>query len=197
MGGATLPGLLLLNEDAKRVDPWVRHGVVPSYVVQLSGWAGVVPAGPSQAQPPYDKPLTVLASKPVPMPMRPALGFFQIQGRAVVIVHPRRWRALPRWVVWEPGLGVTRVNLPQAHPGDLARAAGVVDEQQRAVAGILADREARIEDVLFDLIDALALPGSGLLRGKGVKDNEDAMLIEPHRRSAARFDKVARGGDDA
>lgn len=195
MAPTSLPGLLLLNDDAKRVDLWVQRGIVPSYVVQLSGWAAVAPAGPARGEPPYDDALTVIASMPVPMTMRSAMGFFQIDGRAVMTVHPRRWRALPRWLVWEPGRGLVRVNLPQGTPADLVRAAGVVDEQERVISGVLRDKESTPLDVLSDVIDALALPGGPLLRGRTVEESDDAMFIEPHRRAVTRFERVTKNAD--
>ncbi len=197
MAASTLPGLLLLNDDAKRVDLWVQRGIVPSFVVQLSGWAGVVPAGAARSDPPYDNPLTVLASAPVPMTMRAALGFFQIDGRAVMTVHPRRWRALPRWLVWEPGTGLVRVNLPQGSPADLVRTAGVVDEQARVISRVLHDKQSTALDVLSDVLDALALPGGELLRGDEIAESDDAMLIEPNRRAVTRFERVTKNSDEA
>jgi len=196
MGASTLPGLLLLSDDAKRVDLWIQRGVVPSCVVQLSGWAGVVPVGPAQAEPPYDDALTVLANAPVPMTMRNALGFFQIGGRAVMVVHSRKWRALPRWLVWEPEHGLVRVNLPQGRPSDLVRAAGVVDDEAKTISGILKHGGGTPLDVLSDVIEALGLPGGPLLRGQRVKDSDDAMLIEPNRRAVGRFNRVVRAERD-
>ncbi|TWP32933.1 hypothetical protein [Leekyejoonella antrihumi] len=192
MPASTLPGLLLLSDDAKRVDLWVQRGVVPSYVVQLSGWSGVVPTGPALADPPYDDALTVLANAPVPMTMRNALGFFQIGDRAVMVVHSRKWRALPRWLVWEPDRGLARVNLPQGRPADLVRAAGVVDKATKSVESILADRGSTPLDLLSDVIEALGLPGGSLVRGNGVGDGDDAMLIEPNRRAVNRFGRALR-----
>ncbi len=195
MAPSTLRGLLLLDDDAKRVDLLVQRGIVPGYVVQLSGWAAVVPAGPSRGEAPYDNPLTVLASTPIPMTMRSAMGFFEIDGRAVMTVHPRRWRALARWLVWEPGQGLVRVNLPQGGPGDLVRAAGVVDDQEKVISRRLHDSDGTPLDVLSDVIDALALPGGPLLRGKRIEESDDAMFIEPHRRSVTRFERVSKNAD--
>ena len=109
----TLPGVLLLHADAKLTDAWVRRGVVPSYVVPLPGWTAVVPAGPTQLSAPYDDALTVTANRPVPTRLRTALGFFVIDGIAVVSAQTRGWRSAPRMVSWTPGHGADEV--PGSH----------------------------------------------------------------------------------
>ncbi|NNG40625.1 hypothetical protein HJ588_15270 [Flexivirga sp. ID2601S] len=186
-------GVLLLHGDAKSASAWVRQGIVPSYVVPLAGWTAVVPGGAAQGPAPYDDRLTVTAARPVPARMRTALGFFEIGGRAVVVVHPRGWRALPRWLVWESGRGVAGLpSLPTARPGDLAMAAGVVPEATRPIRQVLAEHSALALDVLSDLMTTLALPGEELLRGGVVKSADDAALIEPDGKSVDRFARVTK-----
>lgn len=185
-------GMLLLHGDAKTTSAWVRQGVVPSYVVPLAGWTAIVPGGPSQAGTPYDDPVRLLLARRVPSRMRAAIGLFRLDERAVVVVHPRGWRALPRWLVWERGEGVSVLpGHPAARPGDLAMAAGVVPESVRAIRDILTDRTALLEDLLPDLMGALALPGERLLSGQ-VKDADGAALIEPESRAVERFSRVTK-----
>lgn len=191
-GSSRRSGLLLLHGDVKTATAWVRQGVVPSYVVPLAGWTAVVPGGPSQASSPYDDPVRLLLARPVPSRMRAAIGFFRLGERGVVVVHPRGWRALPRWLVWERGDGVSGLpGLPSARPGDMAMAAGVVPESVRSLRKILTDRGAVLDDVLADLMGALALPGERLLDGQ-VKDAEGAALVEPTTQAVERFSRVTK-----
>ncbi|GAB3496972.1 hypothetical protein [Flexivirga lutea] len=185
-------GVLLLHGDARTASAWVRQGVVPSYVVPLAGWTAVVPGGPSQAGSPYDDAARLLLARRVPARMRAAIGLFRLDDRGVVVVHPRGWRAMTRWLVWEPGDGVSGLpGLPAARPGDMAMAAGVVPESVRAVREILTDRTALLDDVLADLMGALALPGERLLDGQ-VKDAEGAALVEPAAKAVERFSRVTK-----
>ncbi|RNI17735.1 hypothetical protein EFY87_19245 [Flexivirga caeni] len=184
--------MLLVHGDVKTASAWVRQGVVPSYVIPLAGWSAVVPGGPSQAGAPYDDAVAMLLARRVPARMRAAIGLFRLDERGVVVVHPRGWRALPRWLVWERGDGVARLpGHPVAAPGDLAMAAGVVPESVRAVREILTDPVSVVDDVLADLMGALALPGERLLSGQ-VKDAEGAVLVEPVTKAIERFSRVTK-----
>lgn len=191
----TLPGLVLLHADSRSATSWVEHGVTPSYVVPLGGWTGVVPAGPAQAKPPYDQALTVVAGRPVPWRMRPGIGLFVIDERAVLTVHARGLRALSRWLVWQPDRGMSPVpGLPEAHVADFVRAAGVVRDAEVRVRAALHERVGTPMGLLATVLDALALPGIELLKGVGVKENPEATLVEPDPASIERFDKVT--GDE-
>lgn len=191
-GSARRSGVLLLHGDVKSATAWLRQGVVPSYVVPLAGWTAVVPGGPSRAGQPYDDPVRLLLARRVPSRMRAAVGFFRLDDRAVIVVHPRGWRAMTRWLVWERGDGVSGLpGLPTARPGDMAMAAGVVPESVRALRDILTDRTALLDDVLADLMGALALPGERLLSGQ-VKDAEGAVLVEPTTKAVERFARVTK-----
>lgn len=191
-GSARRTGVLLLHGDVKTASAWVRQGIVPSYVVPLAGWTAVVPGGPSPASSPYDDAVRVLLARRVPSRMRAAIGFFRLDDRAVIVVHPRGWRALPRWLVWDRGDGVSNLpGLPAARPGDMAMAAGVVPESVRALREILTDRSSVLDDVLADLMAALALPGERLLSGQ-VKDAEGALLVEPTTKAVERFSRVTK-----
>lgn len=184
-------GVLLLHGDVRTVTGWVRRGIVPSYVVPLAGWTAVVAGGPARARAPYDDRHVVSAVRPVSPRLRAALGFFEIDGKALVVVHPRGWRALPRWLAWEAGRGVSRFpSTPPARPGDLAMAAGVVPEADRALRDILNERSALPSDVLADLMTTLALPGADLLQRGAAKAADGATLVEPDDRSVERFARV-------
>ena len=153
----------------------------------------MVPAeGRSRARAPYDDALTVLASRSVPVRLRPALGFFEIDGRAVVTVTGRGWRAQPRWVVWQPGMGVVRASgLQQAGPDVLvsaARAGGAERASSPAeVAGLLTDPRGDASGVVTELLRLLALPRW--------PEGHDGRLVEPRAQAVERFD--ARAAEEA
>ncbi|MBC9956979.1 hypothetical protein [Yimella sp. cx-51] len=188
----TLPGLLLLHADAKLADAWVRRGVVPSYVVPLPGWTAIVPADDTQVRPPYDDALTVTANRPVPTRLRTALGFFVIDGVAIVSGQTRGWRSAPRMLSWTAGHGADEVpGFPPLKLGQLAECAGVHPDGVGEVRSILARREGRPVEVLHDVIGALALPGAAMLHGSGVKSDLEAVLVEPGKRAVDHFTKIA------
>lgn len=192
----TLPGVLLLHADAKLTDAWVRRGVVPSYVVPLPGWTAVVAAGPTQLSAPYDDALTVTANRPVPTRLRTALGFFVIDGIAIVSAQIRGWRSAPRMVSWTPGHGADEVpGFPPLKLGQLAESAGLDENDVAGVRRVLAARAGDPTAQLQQLMHALALPGAGMLSGEGVKSDLEAVLVEPDRSAVGHFEKVA--GDEA
>ncbi|AKU16647.1 hypothetical protein [Luteipulveratus mongoliensis] len=192
---STLPGLLLLQGDAKRIGSWVARGTVPAYVVPVGGWTAVVPAGESAAKPPYDDGLTMLANRPIPHGFRAALGFFVLDKRAVVIAHRRGWRVIPRWFVWESGRGAVRVQgLSPMRVEDLLDVAGVASGESTGVRSLMRSDEGQPMDLLRDLVDGLALPAGRLLAGSGVPTQEDAVLVTPDERDIARFERVV--GED-
>lgn len=159
-------GLLLVSADPARAAAWVRRGLVACYVVPLAGWTAIVPAEPaSRARPPYDDPVTLLASRPVPHRLRPALGFWATGGRAVATVAPRGWRTGLKWLVWQPGEGAVRApGLRLARIADLSMAAG--RPASRAEVGAVVTQPGGDPDtVLVDLMAVLRLPGSGMLSG--------------------------------
>lgn len=184
-------GVLYLQGDRSRVEAWVKRGSAPCYVVPLAGWTAVVPAGAAAAAPPYDAGPGVLLARVVPVGLRSSVGFFQIDGRVVVTVHPTGWRAVTRWLVWESGRGVARVpSLPAALPADLVRAAGVPAAVQRGVRDVLAERSSAVSDVLADLVGVLAFPGDRLVLGRGVRSADGAVLVEPDARSVRQYQRI-------
>ena len=169
-------GLLLVSGETGPVSTWVRRGLVACQVIPLGSWTAVVPTeSSSRAEPPYDDAVTVLAARPVPRRLRSALGFFTIDGRAVVTVQGPGWRTGVRWLVWEPGAGLVRApGLELARPADLLAAAGRQGDP-RAVADV----------VLTDLLSVLGLPGSDLV---GPKVGLRGQVVAPTAHSVARFD---------
>jgi hypothetical protein len=183
-------GLLLLRGEPDQAARWASRGLLAARVVPFPNWTAVLPAEPStRALPPYDDALTVLASRPVSHRLRASVGLFAVDGRAVVTVQKQGWRAVQRWVVWQPGRGVVRTpELTVARPADLVAAAraesrGVLAE----VAGLLRDPRGDALGLLADLMGALGLPGSGLLSVDRATDGE---VVEPVERGIARFNAL-------
>jgi hypothetical protein len=114
-------GLLLVSGGTGPVSTWLRRGLVACQVIPLGPWTAVVPTeSSSRAEAPYDNAVMVLAARPVPRRLRSALGFFTVDGRAVVTVQRPGWRSEVRWLVWEPGAGLVRApGLELARPADL------------------------------------------------------------------------------
>lgn len=186
-------GLLLLRGAVPDVAAWARKGVVPVTVAALEGWTVVLGNGPSRAQPPYDDALTMLAARRVPARMRPALGFFVIDGRAVVTAQsgPRHRRG-PRWVVWDPEHGVLRPpGLPVAPPAQLVQAAGGGSRSE--LVEILRERHLDPARLLAAVTVTLGLPGGRLLvRPEEVADLEGAVEKEPDPVQVRYFDDTVR-----
>ncbi|HEV7145765.1 MAG TPA: hypothetical protein VGN48_02075 [Pedococcus sp.] len=207
-------GLLLVSGDPTRAAAWVRRGLVACYVMPFDGWTAIVPAEPaSRAKPPYDDPVTLLASRPVPHRLRPALGFWATGGRAVATVTPRGWRTGLRWLVWQPGEGAVRApGLRLARIADLAVAAGRPGSRAE-VGAVVTQRRGDPDTVLADLMAVLRLPGSGLLIGglprgdlrgalrpgspsaNAAGPEDVGFVVEPALRGVMRFD--AQVGEDA
>lgn len=184
--------LLLLRSDTHRVTAWLRRGSVPAYVAPVGGWTAVVPAG-SQARSsaPYDESVTMLVGRPVPSGLRAALCFAVVDGRAVLVLHPPGWRAVPRWLIWQSGQGPTGPTpFPSVRPADLVAVAGISREDLPRVEAVLRDADQSPDDLLRDLIDALGLPGVELLEDGAVRHASGAALVEPDERSVRRFEKV-------
>lgn len=179
-------GLLLVSGGTGPVSTWVRRGLVACQVVPLGSWTAVLPTeSSSRAEPPYDDAVTMLAARPVPRRLRSALGFFTIDGRAVLTVQGQGWRPVVRWLVWEPGTGLVRApDLELARPSDLLAAAGR-HGGPRAVADVVATRDGRADVIITDLLSVLGLPGADLV-GPGV--GLRGQVVAPTAQAVARFD---------
>lgn len=157
-------GVLLLGGDRGEVDGWVAHHVAPLVVAPVERWTLVVAAGPSRVGAPYDDAATVLAARPVPAKAGPALGFFEIDGRAVVTVHAGGRRKAPSWVVWEPDLGLLRPpGLDLAGPAEVVRAAGRPSAVRDELVDLLHETSARPVTMLQAVMATLELPGTRYL----------------------------------
>lgn len=185
--------LLLLRSDTHRVTAWLRRGSVPAYVVPVGGWSAVVPAGQqARTSAPYHEAVTMLIGRPVPSGLRAALGFAVVDDRAVLVVHPPGWRAVPRWLFWQTGTGAAATHLPTLRAADLMRVSGIGREDLARVDAVIADRQALPVEMLRDLIDALGLPGGTMLGAEAAKHAPGAALVEPDDRAVRRFDRLTR-----
>jgi hypothetical protein len=184
--------MLLLQGEPDPVASWAARGLIPVHVVPLGRWTAVLPAGPSQAMPPYHDTVKTLAGRPVPSRLRSAIGFFVVDGNAVVSVQPPGWRATQRWFVWTPGAGVVESGpLVAGRPADLTAAAGTLKGAvRRRVQDMLVDGGGDAPAFLDDLLAVLSLPGFDLLDGSLDPVAVDgAAMVEPGEQHVARFER--------
>lgn len=76
--------MLLVRGRRDRVIRWVRRGTLPVHVLAGTPWTALAAAGPSRAMAPYRDGVAMLAAHPVRHDLRPAVGLFVDDGRAVV-----------------------------------------------------------------------------------------------------------------
>ena len=186
-------GMLLLQGGPDPVASWAQRGLMPVYVVPFEGWTAVLPAGPSQASPPYDDTLKTLAGRPVPSRLRSAIGLFVVDGKAMISAHPCGWRAVQRWFVWSPGEGVLQPRqLVAGRPADLVGAAGTRDRTaRRRVRDRLVDAAGDAPGLLRELLAVLGLPGSDLFDGgQDPAVVPGATKVEPGEQHVARFERT-------
>jgi hypothetical protein len=183
-------GLLLLSGSRHEVDGWVTRHVSPLVVAPVEGWTLVVAVGSSQVGAPYDDAGTVLAARPVGPKAGPALGFFEIDGRAVMTVHATGRRRNPTWVVWEPDLGLLRPpGLDLAGPAELVRAAGRPSSTREELVDLLHETQARPLTMLQAVMATLDLPGTRYLSDPfRAQDLPGAQLHEPEARQVGWFE---------
>jgi hypothetical protein len=187
--------MLLLQGEPDSVVSWAHRGVVPVHVVPLDDWTAMLPAGPSQAMPPYDDTIKMLAGRPVPSRLRSAIGLFAVDGKAVISAHRRGWRATQRWFVWSPEEGAVQPRqLAAGRPADLTGAAGIRDKAaRRGVRDILLDGRGDAYGLLDDMLEVLSLPGSHLLdRGQDLAMAAGSTLVEPGEQHVARFERIVK-----
>jgi len=204
-------GLLLTRGRPDRAQAWARKGQVPAQVVPLERWTAVCPA-PSDARQASGQAgreargeagreargeaggVELFAARPVPGALRPAVGLYVVGVRAVVTVHGSGRRAVPRWLVWQPGDALVLARpLTPGRFADLALAAGLaVGAGTDRIAQVLLEPSGTAFDVLADLLTALALPGRDLLDGSVAPAAAGGVDIVPSPRSVARLRAVAR-----
>lgn len=184
-------GLLLLRGPFSEVAPWVRRGVVPAVVVPMDRWTAVLPEAQSSADPPYKDGALLSAGRHVPRKLAPALGFWVVDGRAIITVQTRGRRGI-RWVVWEPERGVvTPPELPVAGPVTLQRLAGAGSRNE--LVEILHERFIQPDRLLAAVVAVLELPGAKLLIDPaGVNDLPGATSVLPAPREVQYFNDAVR-----
>jgi hypothetical protein len=162
----------------------------PVTLVPGLAWTLVAPAGPARSAPPYDDELAVLGGRPVPRSLRPSAVLIADANRLAVQVQGPSWRAVTRWLVWTRGIGLTRVpDLESAPPHLVARLLAPTRTSGDRLATLLARDGRRPEQVADQLLDALALPGVGVLSGSvDAASLPGALRVEPEEHRVARFD---------
>jgi hypothetical protein len=156
--------LVLLAGVRAEVASWVSRSVVPLASAPLEGWTVALGTGRTPVGAPYDDAGMLLAARPVSPRAGPALGFFELDGRAVVTVHAAGRRTGPTWVVWEPDLGLLRPpGLELAGPAEITRTAGAPAEVRDELVDLLHEKHARPVTMLQAVMATLGLPGVRLL----------------------------------
>ena len=133
--------------------------------------------------------LELLAARPIPRRAKPAIGFFELHGRAAITVQPAGIRRGHHWLVWEPRRGVVRtpdlsaLALPMLL--DAAGAGGRV--RAEAVGEVLSSGQGSPLDLLVTVLGLLGLPGKDLLLRR---DCAGATDVEPNQRAVLAFDRL-------
>ncbi|MEP6651559.1 MAG: hypothetical protein ABJA74_16840 [Lapillicoccus sp.] len=190
-------GILLVQGGVAAAVSWAESGVSPLAVVPEDGrWTAVLPVGEmTKARRPYEDAMTMLLNRPVPHRLRPAVGVGVVGRRTVLCVTPGRWRAVRRWLVWQPGHGVVHPGgLPVARLADVVAAAGVDDPGAIGeLADVLHDPAGNARAVAGDLLTVLGLPGGTYLDGSAeTADAFGASVVAPKPAVVRRYDKAVR-----
>jgi hypothetical protein len=188
--------LVLVRDTRGSAAKWARRGLGPVTVVPGLAWTLVVPAGPARSAPPYDDELALLGGRPVPRSLRPSAVLVADADRLAIQVQGPSWRAVNRWLVWTRGVGLTRVpDLEAAPPQLVARLLAPTRTSGERLAAVLARDGRHPAQVADELLDALALPGAGVLSGAvDPAALPGAVRVEPEEHRVARFD--AHAGDE-
>ncbi|MEO6789349.1 MAG: hypothetical protein ABI249_00365 [Ornithinibacter sp.] len=183
-------GLVLVRRSPVAVTRWLRKGMVSSTVAPLGVWTGVtLSREQAHSASPYDVGLELLAARPIPRRAKPAIGFFELHGRAAITVQPAGIRRGHHWLVWEPRRGVVRtpdlsaLALPMLL--DAAGAGGRV--RAEAVGEVLSSGQGSPLDLLVTVLGLLGLPGKDLLLRR---DCAGATDVEPNQRAVLAFDRL-------
>jgi hypothetical protein len=183
-------GLVLLRGAQEEVDAWAARTVVPLVVAPAPPWTVAVVAGEARVGAPYDDPALLLAGRPVPTRAGPALGFFEVDGRAVITVQGAGRRRGPRWVVWEPDIGLLRPpGLELAGPAELVRVAGAADTVRDELVDLLHETRTRPLRMLQAVMATLSLPAARLIaEPERVEAIDGAVRHDPDGREVDRFE---------
>ncbi|MCK0114081.1 hypothetical protein MWU75_18215 [Ornithinimicrobium sp. F0845] len=184
-------GLLLLRGSVAEVSAWLRKGVVPATVVPMDGWTAVFPEGRSFADPPYADGSMVTASRPIPRKLGPALGFWVVDGRAIITVQTKG-RGGIRYVVWEPERGiVSPPGLTVAGPVTIQRVAGGGNRAE--LVEILRELYVQPDRLLAAVVSVLELPGARtLIDPAGAEDLPDAVSVLPAPKEIGYFNDAVK-----
>ncbi len=181
---------MLVRRSPASISRWLRRGLVSVTVAPFGVWTGITLADErARSAPPYDIGLEVLAARPTPWRARPAIGLFDVRGRAAITVHAAGLRTGPQWVVWEPRQGVVATpELPRLRLTTLLSAAGASGRvREEALAEVLRSGHGTPVDLLVTVLGLLGLPGKELLvRG----DSPGATDVEPSARGVLAFDRL-------
>ncbi|WP_151526614.1 hypothetical protein [Serinicoccus kebangsaanensis] len=187
-------GLVLAAGARAEVDAWVAGSVVPVTVVPLEGWIGVITRGQSQVDPPYEDGGLVSACRALSGKAAPGLGFFEVDGRALVTVHAPGRRRRVRWVVWDPERGLLRPpGLELAGPAEIVRIAGSPASSRDELVDLLHETRVRPTRMLQAVMATLGLPGTRLLEEPTRADDlPGAVRLVPDRRQVEWFEDAVR-----
>jgi hypothetical protein len=183
-------GLVLVRRSPPGVTRWVQRGLVPVTVAPFGPWTGIALAEDrARSAAPYDVALEVLAARPAPWRARPAVGLFDVHGRAAITVQPAGIRSGIHWLVWEPRRGVVETpRLDRLTVPMLLRAAGTDGAvREEAVAEVLRSGLGTPVDLLVTVLGLLGLPGREMLIGG---ESEGAADVEPSARGVMAFDRL-------
>ena len=186
--------MLLVHGGVDSAVSWAESGVAPLAVVPEDGrWTAVLPAGETTAvRRPYDDVVTMLLNRPVPHKLRPAVGVGVVGRRAVLCVTPGGWRAVRRWLVWQPGHGVVHPGgLPVARLADVVAAAGIDDPGAVGeLAGVLHDPAGDARAVMGELLEVLGSRAAPSSRARpSAADAFGASVVAPKPAAVRRYER--------
>ncbi len=164
--------------------------MVSTTVAPLGAWTGItLSREQAHTASPYDVGLELMAARPTPRRAKPAIGLFELHGRAALTVQPAGIRGGHHWLVWEPRRGVVETpdlsRLPLPMLLEAAGAAGRV--RAEAVADVLTSGQGAPLDLLVTVLGLLGLPGKDLLLRRSF---EGATEVEPSPRAVLAFDRL-------
>lgn len=173
---------------------WVAGSVVPVTLAPLEAWTAVVARGEARAGAPYDDGALLLAARALSVRAGPGLGFFVIDGRAVITVHPASRRRIVRWVVWDPEAGLLRPpGLDLAGPAEVVSTAGCSPPVRDELVDLLHELRVRPTRMLQAVMATLRLPGTRLVEDPAHAESmKGAVDHVPDDKQVEWFDDAVR-----